>query len=202
MYFLLLIFEGALRKWVVPQLSAPLLLVRDPVAVWIIVEAYRVNKLPKRWSLVTGVLALALLSLCAVQMIVIDNPWIAAVYGLRSYLLPFPVAFIMGENLDAEDLRNFCACTLWLLLPLTALELAQYFAPQGSWLNAGAYQGAKQIYYEGVHVRASGTFSFVTGPTFYNAMAAAFLLYGLMHEKFTQKWLLWTAASALFSRLR
>ena len=37
LYFLLLIFEGALRKWIVPQLSAPLLLVRDPVALWIIV---------------------------------------------------------------------------------------------------------------------------------------------------------------------
>ena len=31
-YFLLLIFEGALRKWVMPQLSAPLLLIRDPLA--------------------------------------------------------------------------------------------------------------------------------------------------------------------------
>ena len=101
------------------------------------------------------------------------TPWIAAVYGLRSYLLPFPVAFIMGENLDAEDLRKFGVCTLWLMLPLTALEVAQYLAPQGSFLNTGAYKGAAQIYYVGEHVRASGTFSFVAGPTFYNAMAAA-----------------------------
>ena len=31
-YFWLLIFEGALRKWILPGLSNPLLLVRDPVA--------------------------------------------------------------------------------------------------------------------------------------------------------------------------
>ena len=30
-YFLLLIFEGALRKWVFPPLSGPLLLIRDPI---------------------------------------------------------------------------------------------------------------------------------------------------------------------------
>ena len=40
-YFLLLIFEGALRKWIVPQLSAPLLLVRDPIGLLILLEALR-----------------------------------------------------------------------------------------------------------------------------------------------------------------
>ena len=39
MYFLLWIFEGALRKWVLPSLATPLLIVRDPVAVYIIIKA-------------------------------------------------------------------------------------------------------------------------------------------------------------------
>jgi len=197
LYFLLLIFEGALRKWVAPSLSAPLLLVRDPVALLIIIEAYRTNKWPQRWSVITGILACAFFILCALQMILGNNSWIAALYGLRSYLLPFPVAFIMGENLDAEDLRKFVTATLWIMLPLTALEVAQYVAPQGSFLNAGAYKGAEQIYYVEEHVRASGTFSFVAGPTFYDAIVAAFLFYGLMREKFARKWLLWAAVIAL-----
>ena len=197
LYFLLLIFEGALRKWVLPGFSAPLLLVRDPVAILIIIEAYRTNKWPERWSAVIGLLACALLGLCVWQMILGDNSWIAAVYGLRSYLLPFPVAFIMGENLDREDLRKFGAATLWFMLPLAALEAAQYLAPQGSILNAGAYKGAEQIYYVEEHVRASGTFSFVAGPTFYNAIVAALLFYGLMNKKFAKKWLLWAAVFAL-----
>lgn len=197
LYFLLLIFEGALRKWVLPGLSAPLLLVRDPVAMLIIAEAYRKNKWPQRWSTVTGILTISIVGLCALQLTLGDNSWIAALYGLRSYLLPFPVAFIMGENLDAEDLRKFGAALLWILLPMAVLEAAQYLAPYGSILNAGAYKGAAQIYYSGEHVRASGTFSFVTGPTYYNAIVAAFLFYGLMMEKLARKWLLWAAASAL-----
>lgn len=197
LYFLLLIFEGALRKWILPQLSAPLLVIRDPVALWIIVEAYRANKLPQKWTTLMGVLALFLLGLCALQMIVGENPWIAALYGLRSYLLPFPVAFIMGENLDAKDLRNFGVCTLWLLLPLTALEVAQYIAPPTSFLNKGAYEGAGQIYYVEGHVRASATFSFSAGPTNYVPMAAAFVLYGLMSEWFARKWLVWAATAAV-----
>ena len=196
-YFLLLIFEGALRKWILPQLSAPLLLVRDPIALLIIWEAFRTNKWPEKWSTVTGVLAFLLLGLCGAQMVVGDNSWIAAVYGLGSYLLPFPVAFIMGENLDAEDLRKFGECTLWLLLPETALDVAQYLAPMGSFLNAGAYQGAAQVNYAGAHARASGTFSYVSGAQSFAPLAAAFLLYGLVNEEIAKKWLLWAASFAL-----
>lgn len=195
-YFLLLIFEGALRKWIVPELSAPLLLIRDPLGLLILLEAFRTNKWPRKWSGVTGFLAVAILLLCAVQLIVSSNPWAAALYGVRSYLLPFPVAFVMGENLTAEDLRKFGLCTLWILLPLTALEVAQYMAPPGSFLNKGAYEGASQLYYVEAHVRASGTFSFVAGPADYAPLAAAFILYGLLNERIAKKWLLWMATAA------
>jgi hypothetical protein len=196
-YFLLLIFEGALRKWILPQFSAPLLLVRDPVGLLIIVEAFRSDKWPEKWSAVTGVLTAGLLGLCLIQVVGGGNPWIAALYGLRSYLLPFPVVFVMGENLDAEDLREFGLCTLWLLLPLTLLEVAQYLAPEGSILNVGAYEGAEQISYAGTHVRASSTFSYVTGPSAFGPLAGAFLLYSLVNEKFGKRWLVWAASFAL-----
>jgi hypothetical protein len=195
-YFLLLIFEGALRKWILPQLSAPLLLVRDPLALLIIWEAFRTRKLPEKWSSVMGVLAAGLLGLCGAQMIA-GNTWVAALYGLRSYLLPFPVAFIMGENLEAEDLRKFGVCTLVLLLPETALDVAQYLAPMGSFLNKGAYEGAGQVAYVGAHVRASGTFSYVSGASSFAPLAAAFLLYGFVNQKIAKKWLLWAASFAL-----
>ena len=34
-YFLLLLFEGALRKWFLPGLSQGLLIIRDPIVIWI-----------------------------------------------------------------------------------------------------------------------------------------------------------------------
>ena len=196
-YFLLLIFEGTLRKWVFPGLSAPLLLVRDPIGLMIIFEAYREGKWPEKWSAITGVLTAFLIGLCVIQLVLGNNPWFSALYGLRSYLLPFPVAFIMGENLDKEDLRKFGLVTLLLLLPMTLLEVAQYMAPSASFLNRGAYEGSTQIGYVGGRVRASGTFSFVIGPANYGPLAAAFILYGFVNEKVAPKWLLWTASFAL-----
>ena len=41
LYFWLLLLEGALRKWVVPQLSNPLLIVRDPVVLLVYFLAFR-----------------------------------------------------------------------------------------------------------------------------------------------------------------
>jgi hypothetical protein len=197
LYFLLLIFEGALRKWVLPQFSAPLLVVRDPVAILIIWEAYRTHKWPRQWSAVVGILTTGIVALCLVQLVAGQTLWFIALYGLRSYLLPFPVAFIMGENLDEEDLRKFGNCTLWLLLPLTALEVAQYTAGPGSWLNAGAYAGGEQLGYAAGHVRASATFSYVTGPISYMPLAAAFIFYGMAQAGFAKRWLLWAASCAL-----
>src|SRR5471032_1817161 len=123
LYFFLLVFEGGLRKWFVPQLSSALLLIRDPVAIFIIWEAYRTRKWPARWSGLINLLAVAMMGLFFVQIVAGGNSWIVGVYGLRSYLLPLPVAFIMGENIDAEDLHRFGICILWLFLPLTALSV-------------------------------------------------------------------------------
>ena len=39
LYFWLLIFEGALRKWIFPSFSAPLLIVRDPIVILIYLVA-------------------------------------------------------------------------------------------------------------------------------------------------------------------
>src|SRR5712691_7831479 len=46
LYLWLLIFEGAFRKWIVPQLSGPLLLIRDPVVVLIYLLALRARLFP------------------------------------------------------------------------------------------------------------------------------------------------------------
>jgi len=196
-YFLLLIFEGALRKWILPQLSAPLLVVRAPIAIAIIWEAYRTKKWPRRWTPVVGTLGLVIMPLCIGQVVVAGNPWFAAVFGLVAYLLPFPVAFIIGEVLDAEDLHKFGICTLLLLLPITALEVAQYYAPAGSLLNAGAFEGLTHLATAGGHLRASGTFSDAKGPTFFLPMAAAFIFYGLANPRFAKRWLIWAASAAL-----
>lgn len=199
LYFFLLIFEGVLRKWVVPQLSAPLLVIRDPIEVLIIWEAYRTHKWPRQGAIAVGILCSVLIPLALIQMVVVQAPWFVILYGLRSYLLPFPVAFIIGEVLDRDDLHKFGIWVLYFLIPNVFLEVLQYRGDANSWINAGAYKGAGQIGYIGDHVRASGMFSYVTGPIFYVPLAAAFLVYGLTNKEFIgrKKQLFWACAAAI-----
>ena len=197
LYFLLLIFEGALRKWVVPSLSAPLLIIRDPVSIMIIWEAYRSHKWPTRWSAVLSLLTVLLGALFVAQIVAANNPFVVGLYGLRSYLLPFPVMFIMGESLDAEDLRKLGVFALVILLPMTLVEVGQYVSGPGSFLNVGAYEEGTQIGYIGGHVRASGTFSFVAGAQELAGLAAAFIVLGVIKPGFAKQKLLWASAFAL-----
>jgi hypothetical protein len=197
-YFLLLIFEGALRKWILPQIAGPLLIVRDPVGILILWEAYRRHKWPRQWSVITGLLCVVFIPLMLAQMIVCQTSWISGLYGLRSYLLPFPVAFVMGEALNRKDLYAMGRWCLYLLLPNVFLEVLQYQASPTAWLNAGASAGGGQISYVGSHVRASGTFSYVIGPIYFVPICAAFLFYGLANEDFIKKkWLLWVCSAAV-----
>lgn len=197
LYFFLLIFEGALRKWVAPQWSAPILVIRDPVSVWIIWEAYRTRKWPSRWTVPIVALTILMAGLFSLQIAINDNMLLVGLYGLRSYLLPFPVAFIMGENLDDEDLLNLGRCTLWILLPMCLLCVAQYLASPSAFINKGAYKGGEQIDYVVGHARASGTFSFVAGLENFATLAGAFIFYAMIREELAKKWLTWASALAL-----
>src|SRR6266851_4848928 len=64
LYCWLLIFEGALRKWI-PPLSVPLLVVRDPLVLLIYIQAVRCRRFPINGAMVTYFCLLSLFILLA-----------------------------------------------------------------------------------------------------------------------------------------
>ena len=93
-------------------------MIRDPIAIFIIMEA--MGKTNGRPEMVGGNRTSHGRNagpVCDHRLCTVGNSLIAALYGLRSYLLPFPVAFIMGENLDAEDLRKFASACCGFCCP-------------------------------------------------------------------------------------
>jgi len=195
-YFILLIFEGSIRKWIVPSLSAPLLIVRDPISVCIVWESIRTHQWPKQWSVITGLLTVVFSLLLVIQIVWWNNVWIAGLYGMRSYLLPFPVAFALGEYMDMEDVKKIARYTMYIMVVMVFIYTIQYRSSSGSAWNAGAYEGATQIMYAGDHVRASGTFSYNVGATYFSLLGFSFILYGIINRDFVSRWLL---MAALFS---
>jgi hypothetical protein len=195
-YFWLLILEGVLRKWVVPQLSAPLLIVRDPVVLFIYWQAFRSRKVSAQGLLPIAAFGLAFIFLAGIQLELRLNNLPIALYGLRSYVLHLPLIFIMKQVLTMEDVKKFGRVCLILSIPMTLLMAVQYRGSPGSWVNAGAGGGEGQIRSAGEHVRAAGTFSFATGPALFFPLVAAFLIFAISEKKAYSKRLLIAAAAA------
>jgi len=181
LYFWLLIFEGALRKWILPGLSSPLLLVRDPVALlallwgWPLLRKHQWRQWiePLQWLGATAFL----LAITAGHG---DIP--TAAYGARILVLQLPLIFLYAAVFDRSDVIRFAWALAWLSIPMTLLIVAQSNSPSSHFLNV-APGGEGTAVFSGAfdRFRPPGTFSFINGiSSFYSLAASALfiLVYG------------------------
>jgi hypothetical protein len=182
-YFVLMIIEGALRKWVMPQWSSELLLVRDPIAVAVIYLGVRDGFLPVDGFVRALLWLLAAFTVLGVlQIILYGVPASVVAFGIRAYFLHVPMIFVMARVLERADLRRLMAVTLLLAVPIVWLMVLQFRADPYDWLNAGTVAGAAvgddpgQMLSALGRVRPAGPFSFVTGPVLYFGLVAASLV--------------------------
>ena len=180
LYLVLLIIEGALRKWLLPSLSDPLLLVRDPVAIVICVLGYRSGNLVFDGYMRSLFLLLAgFVAIGALQLIngIGGSPLVIG-YGLRTYLLHLPVAFVMARVLNRADIHRILMMFLWAALPMAMLMAVQFDSPPSAWVNLGVAGHRGQIFAAPGRIRPAGTFSFVNGPIGFFSIAIAALIAG------------------------
>ena len=206
LYFWLLLFEGALRKWIVPQLSTPLLIVRDPVLLLAYFLALRAGVFPRNawvWSAgIIGVLSLALSFVPLWPYLSPDRIMLVGGYGFRSNFLHLPLIFLIPRVLRPEDVKKIGWWTLILIIPMSALLVAQFNAAPDSLWNRTASGEGEMITAGMGKVRASGTFSFVIGVVAFYAMATAYLVWAALKGGVYKTWLLFAAGGPSFSASR
>jgi hypothetical protein len=173
LYFWLLIFEGALRKWIAPQLSTPLLIVRDPVVLLIYFLALGRGLFPKS-PFIAWIALLAALSFFA-SLAGIGTLKVT-LYGMRTNFLHLPLIFLLPNVFDERDVKQMGKWLLILSPPMALLALAQFRASPDAWINAAAGgERGGQLYAAMGKIRPPGLFSFVTGMVSYLGFVAAFL---------------------------
>jgi hypothetical protein len=128
-------------------------------------------------------------ALAIVQSIYRDLSPIIPVIAFRYYLFFIPLAFIIGDVFDADDLKRWTKWNLYMLVPLAALSLLQFYSPTDSFINSGVgqvdiSQDKDYIFVvaEGV-VRPYGTFSFTTGQALYSIFGVAVALIALERRR-------------------
>ncbi|MDC0156937.1 hypothetical protein OAK38_04170 [Verrucomicrobia bacterium] len=181
-YFILLIFEGALRKWVFPGQSDILLLVRDPIVIWIYYLAYSQNVFPTENKYLNRLYGWTILA-CVISLIFNQTHPAVIAYGIHTNLLHFPLIFVIGHVLRWKDVIRFGYAILFLSLPMTFFCRLQFQGEAGDWSNVNAGGVGTQLETSGGKVRASGTFSFVSGIVFFYCFAVAFIIYGFLRLK-------------------
>lgn len=172
-YLVLLLVEGALRKWVLPEFSDELLIARDPVLLVIYALALAAGVFPaNRFILVIAVLAV--LSTAASLLGGHRNLAVIA-YGLRINYLHLPLVWIMGRVLDRRDVERIGAFLLATAIPMTLLMVRQFNAPMNAFINRGVGNDeVGQLFGADGRIRPPGTFAFITGPQLFIPLCAAF----------------------------
>jgi hypothetical protein len=200
-YFWLIIFEGAIRKWVLPGLSTPLLMIREPVALAAFVLGW--PYLTRRpWSSWVGLLwIIGLISLfLAISVGHRDIP--TALFGVRILWFHLPLIFLFAAVFTRDDVITFAKAIAFVAIPMAVLIAIQYSLPQSHFLNVapggeegGGFSGALGKF------RPPGTFSFTNGLTeFYTLAAACVLALVVSGPRPLPKWI-WLSAASLIVAL-
>ena len=177
LYLLLLLFEGALRKWFLPGLATPLLVVRDPIAMYVVFASWSKGILPRN-NYLSSMVAIGILGLCACMIFGHRNLAVAA-YGARPFLFHFPMMFVIARVFTREDILKMGKAIVWISIPMTLLLIMQFYSPQSAWVNRGIggnTDGAGFVG-SGEYFRPPATFSFTNGTTLFYSLAGCFILY-------------------------
>jgi hypothetical protein len=177
LYFILLIFEGALRKWVLPGLATPLLIVRDPLAIFLIFKAIQSGYFKANLYIIVA-WVLTFLSFYATLIFGHGNLYVAF-YGLRIFALHFPLIFIIARIFNRQDVIQMGKVLLWIHIGMTVLVAIQFYSPQTAWVNMGVGGDEAGSGFSGAagYFRVPGTFSFTNGLTLFYSFTTAFIFY-------------------------
>lgn len=176
----LLIFEGALRKWMFPQYHRYIFFIRDPFVLLVYWFAFSNRLLPKKMPMFSFGISLAVLFLLftLLQNITTTAGITTLIYGWRMYFFYLPLVFIIGENFRPEDLKRLIRHTLFIAIPMGALVYLQHISPTAAFVNQTA---ESDIIYTitgergGTIVRPTGTFTFFHGQQLFISTVVAFI---------------------------
>lgn len=172
--YFLLIFEGSLRKWVLPEYSNVLFFIRDPFVLLVYMIALTNGMWPRiRGLFLFAVILSAVVGVLTIAQLMLPGSYatpLLAGYGWRNYFLYIPLAFIIGEQFKRDDIVRLMRYTLMLSLPIAVLVAVQFFSPPSAWINLQSFSGVAG------RVRPAGTFASVAGQMLFATSVVAIVL--------------------------
>ncbi|QSR88587.1 hypothetical protein IT6_09515 [Methylacidiphilum caldifontis] len=208
--YFLLIFEGAIRKWVLPNQGRIIYFIRDPFVLLSYFLAFRYSLWPRpNFVFLLGIILGGMgILLGLFQILFSEQSTLFVFYGLRNYFFYLPLPFLMERVITKEMLTKLGKWTLYLFFPMLPLCFFQVISPRSSPINQGFGNDPETTFANlGVYgdiQRASGTFSFVVGIALFIACGLAFFMafwIKMPHKKPIDKILIPLSGIAIFLTL-
>jgi hypothetical protein len=200
-YLILLLIEGALRRWVLPSLAIPLLVIRDPIVIWFIFVAIRKGWIKNFYAV--AMMILSTISLITTLIFSHQNLY-TAIFGWRMYFFYFPFIFVIGHVLRYQDVIKIGRFLLYMSIPMTVLIIVQFYSPQSALVNRGVGGAAEGAGFSGAlgYFRPPGIFSFTSVYAYFQLIVSCFIFFFLLTKSSGSlkhnlpNWLLYTALIA------
>ncbi|WP_236614044.1 hypothetical protein [Nafulsella turpanensis] len=186
-----------MRKWFFPSLAVPLLVIRDPIALWLIYKAWQRGLLPSTPYL-GGMVLIGIIGTYMAVLLGHGNIPVA-IFGARILLIQIPFLFVVGSLFSRKDVIRMGKITLLISIPMAALIALQFYSPQSAWVNRGLGGDMEGAGFGGAlgFFRPPATFSFTNGTTLFFSFAACFILYFWLQPAGSNRFLLIAATTAL-----
>jgi hypothetical protein len=168
----LLILEGALRRWLLPEYEEMLFFIRVPLVAWCYWTALQHKMWPRPTLFLVGFYAFSIIAIVLVPMQMLyggysDRHFLLAAYGWYNYFYYIPLAFLIAEQFSRSDLVVLVRQTAWMSLPMALLVFLQFNAPPSSAINVG-FSTEEVHQFRGLvvaseRIRPTGTFTSSAG---------------------------------------
>jgi len=171
--FLIIVLEGAVRKWVSSAATLPLLLARDLLAIYVIAYALRNGSLQRQKGIAQALVAWSCLVIAwgLLQLVAGESSPTVLLIGLRFWLLYIWFGVAAAATMNEADYRAAMRVAVWTLLLMAPLVVMQHFAPPGARINSQIDGDEGDVFLVIADVvRTTGTFSFTAGFTTYLAL--------------------------------
>lgn len=172
----LLIFEGAIRKWVFPGAQDLIYFAKDVLLLGAYAGYFRERpRLRFRMPAIPALYGMILMS-ALIGALQIFNPnlpnLLVGVFGFKAYFFYTPLLFVLPAAFkDDAELFQFLRRYALIAIPVGLLAMAQFFSPASSVLNTYARTTQENAYIatfgSSTFVRVTATFPFITGYTSY-----------------------------------
>jgi hypothetical protein len=174
---LLLIVDGALRKWVFPGAQDLVYFAKDVFLLGAYIGFLQRRAVHRYKPPANPPLYAALAGAALVGVLQMLNPHLpnllVGLLGFKAYFFYVPLLFVVPAAFESDtELYRFLRWYVLISIPVGLLAVLQFFSPSTSLINAYAWGSSDEMSYiatfgTSTYVRVTGTFSFITGFTSY-----------------------------------